>query len=82
MFNLFFGTTSMFNISAKIDSLDHSLYNNLYLKMSQRVSLVEMKVRCPGSQEGSLTRETGKQRNSYKVRVGAFSAISVLFEFR
>lgn len=71
----------MFNISANIDSLDHSR-NDLYLKMSQRVSLWEMKVRCTGSQEGSLTRETGKQRNSYKVRVGAFSAISVLFEFR
>lgn len=35
-----------------------------------------------GCHEGSLTRETGKQRNSYKVRVGAFSAISVLFESR
>ena len=35
-----------------------------------------------GCHEGRLTRETGKQRNSYKVRVGAFSAISVLFESR
>lgn len=35
-----------------------------------------------GCHEGSLTQETGKQRNSYKVRVGAFSAISVLFESR
>lgn len=38
--------------------------------------------RCSASQRGSHTQDRGKQRNSYKVRVGAFSAISVLFEFR
>lgn len=42
------------------------------------VSLWELRV----YRFGILTWETGKQRNSYKVRVGAFSAISVLFEFR
>lgn len=32
--------------------------------------------------EVASDKTEGKQRNSYKVRVGAFSAISVFFEFR
>lgn len=46
------------------------------------IAFWEMRHRVLGCHEGSLTRETGKQKNSYKVRVGAFSAISVLFESR
>lgn len=37
---------------------------------------------CAGTQGSHLTWQTGRQRNSYKVRVAAFSAIFVLFEFR
>lgn len=37
---------------------------------------------CAGTQDSHLTWQKGRQRNGNKVRVAAFSAIFVLFEFR